>query len=54
MMYQYVFRLVIQLRAKDYYTFVLWVLIAHELCPHARRFVRELNSEPVPDPTLDA
>ncbi|MDQ3334130.1 MAG: hypothetical protein M4D80_03135, partial [Myxococcota bacterium] len=32
---------------------VLWLLIAHELCPHARRFVRELNSEPVPDPTLD-
>ena len=33
---------------------VLWVLIAHELCPMSRRCVRELNSEAVPDPTLDA
>ena len=32
---------------------VVWLLIAHELCPSARRFVRELNSEPVFDPTLD-
>ncbi|HLL21723.1 MAG TPA: hypothetical protein VK427_06315, partial [Kofleriaceae bacterium] len=33
---------------------VLWLLVAHELCPTSRRLVRELNSEPVPDPTLDA
>ena len=33
---------------------VLWVLIAHELCPYARGHIRELNSEQVPDPTLDA
>src|SRR5688572_16816400 len=33
---------------------VLWVLIAHELCPLSRRHVREMNSEPVLDPTLDA
>src|SRR5688572_27586752 len=33
---------------------VLWVLIAHELCPGARRSIRDLNSEPVLDPTLDA
>jgi hypothetical protein len=32
---------------------VLWVLIAHELCPHARRHVREISGEPTPDPTLD-
>jgi len=33
---------------------VLWVLIAHELDPAARRLVRELNTEDVADPTLDA
>ena len=33
---------------------LLWVLIAHELCPGARRSIRDLSSEPVLDPTLDA
>ncbi len=32
---------------------VLWLLIAHELCPTSRHFIRELGSEQVPDPTLD-
>jgi ATPase family associated with various cellular activities (AAA) len=32
---------------------VLAVLAAHELCPEARQLVRELNSEPLLDPTLD-
>ena len=32
---------------------VLWVLIAHELCQLARQLVRELNSDPILDPTLD-
>src|SRR5881392_2470289 len=32
---------------------VIWLLVAHELCPDTRRLVRELNSEPVFDPTLD-
>jgi len=33
---------------------VLWVLIAYELCPDARRWLRELGTEDVADPTLDA
>jgi predicted nucleic acid-binding protein len=33
---------------------VLWVLVAHELCPIARQLIRELNTEHVADPTLDA
>ncbi|MBA2538100.1 MAG: hypothetical protein H0V17_00570, partial [Deltaproteobacteria bacterium] len=32
---------------------MLWVLIAHELCPIARRRIRDLNTEEVVDPTLD-
>jgi len=32
---------------------VLWVLIAHELCPAARERVREINTEELVDPTLD-
>jgi hypothetical protein len=32
---------------------VLAILAAHELSPEARQLVRELNSEPVLDPTLD-
>jgi hypothetical protein len=33
---------------------VLWVLIAHELSPIARQRIRELNTEQVADPTIDA
>jgi DNA polymerase III delta prime subunit len=32
---------------------VLWVLIAHELCPRARSLVRELNTEQLADPSTD-
>src|SRR5580704_10057140 len=32
---------------------VLWVLIAHELCPIARSLIRDLNSEHLADPTTD-
>ncbi|HEX4450365.1 MAG TPA: ATP-binding protein [Kofleriaceae bacterium] len=32
---------------------VLWVLIAHELCPIARGLIRDLNSEHLADPTTD-
>ncbi|HEY5938748.1 MAG TPA: AAA family ATPase [Kofleriaceae bacterium] len=33
---------------------ILWTLIAHELCPTSRHFVRELNTEQVSDATFDA
>ncbi|MEJ7601443.1 MAG: AAA family ATPase [Kofleriaceae bacterium] len=33
---------------------ILWTLIAHELCPSSRHWLRELNTEQVADPTLDA
>ncbi|MEO6772875.1 MAG: AAA family ATPase [Kofleriaceae bacterium] len=32
---------------------VLWVLVAHELCPEARARVRELNTEQLSDATTD-
>ena len=32
---------------------MLWVLIAHELCPVARYKVREINTEHIVDPTID-
>ena len=33
---------------------VLWLLIAYELSPDARRWLRDLGTEDVVDPTLDA
>jgi len=33
---------------------VVWVLIAHELCPDARRMIREHNTETSLDPSFDA
>jgi AAA+ superfamily predicted ATPase len=33
---------------------ILWTLIAHELCPTSRHWIRELNTEQVSDATLDA
>jgi Cdc6-like AAA superfamily ATPase len=32
---------------------VLWVLLAHEICPIARNLLRELNTENCADPTTD-
>jgi ATP-dependent 26S proteasome regulatory subunit len=32
---------------------VIWILIAHELCPISRSVIRDLNSEHVADPTTD-
>jgi ATP-dependent 26S proteasome regulatory subunit len=32
---------------------VLWVLMAHELCPTSRSLIRDLNSEHLADPTTD-
>jgi hypothetical protein len=32
---------------------VLWMLIAYEMCPEARRLLRELNTEDLCEPTLD-
>lgn len=32
---------------------LVWILIAHELCPRARKLVRSLNTEDELDPTLD-
>jgi hypothetical protein len=32
---------------------ILWTLIAHELCPTSRQWIRDLNTEHVPDATLD-
>ena len=32
---------------------VVWVLIAHELCPLSRALIRDLNSEHLADPTTD-
>ncbi|MDB4958996.1 MAG: ATPase central domain protein [Myxococcales bacterium] len=32
---------------------VVWTLVAHELCPEARRLIRELNTEQVSDATFD-
>jgi len=32
---------------------VLWLLVAHELCPHSRELLRAMNTEQVCDPTID-
>jgi hypothetical protein len=32
---------------------ILWLLIAHELCPRTRKIVRDINTEDVVDPTVD-